>query len=197
MAVVLMGKPTTDLIIGGEWLLCVQVLDANNCPVVDDTVEVVVTDPSAATTTPAVTNAGGGYYKAATYPAAAGRWSAAITTTYGAAAAVAYVAELLEPPDVAALQTYLEPSSVETDRLEQALATETRAQRDVCTVPAEYAQALYEAVLRRCACNLARQGIPLAVVQGDAESGTSSVMPPTHDPEVRRLEGPYRKLPIG
>jgi len=197
MSVRLEVPATTDLQVGGEWVLTVLVLDLDGCRVGDDTVVVTVTDPAAAETTPTVENLGSGRYRAVVYPAAAGRWTAAVDTGYGAAALVAYVNAPVLPPDVTALTAYITPTSVETDRLTEVLSTEIRAQRNVCDLPAEYSSDLREAVLRRCACNLARQGIPLAVVQGDAESGTSSVMPPTHDPEVRRLEGPWRKLVTG
>lgn len=196
MSVVVAGAETVDLPVGGQWLLCVDVYDLDGCPVADDTVTVTVTDPAAATTTPAVETVRSGRYRAVVYPAAAGRWSAAIATGYGAAAAVAYVSAPVELPDTDALAGYLSPTSVDTGRLAEVLDVEIRAQRDVCWLPAQYTVSLREAVLRRCACNLARQGIPLAVQQGDAESG-GTVMPPTYDPEVRRLEGPYRKLVTG
>jgi hypothetical protein len=37
---------------------------------------------------------------------------------------------------------------------------------------------------------------PLAVLHGDAEAGTTAYLPGS-DPEVRRLEGPYRPVVFG
>ena len=102
-------------------------------------------------------------------------------------------------PDLGELKEYLGASSYTDSQLEKALAAEARAQRRVARVPADPAavwdEDLTEALKRRVARNLAMRGIPLAMFQGDAEGG--SLIPPNRDPEVRRLEGPLRKLKIG
>lgn len=102
-------------------------------------------------------------------------------------------------PDVAALRTYLGQSSYTDEQLTAALAAEARAQRRVCRVPKDPAavwdEDLTEALCRRVARNLAMRGIPLAMFQGDADGG--ALVPPNRDPEVRRLEGPLRKLKLG
>lgn len=73
----------------------------------------------------------------------------------------------------------------------RALATETAAQESVCDIGVG-SDDLDEALLRRVACNLARRPLPLAYAQGD-EVPTRF---PKHDPEVRRLEGPYLKVVV-
>lgn len=79
-----------------------------------------------------------------------------------------------------------------TDEVTSAYAAEVNDQANRCRVD-PYTDALGEALCRRVAHNLAMRGIPLGV-QFDEAGGTriSSV-----DPEVRRLEAPYRKLSVG
>jgi hypothetical protein len=78
-----------------------------------------------------------------------------------------------------------------------ALAAETDAQRRVCRVGPAYTADLREALLRRVQRNLALRPNPMAMTRGDAEAGDPQQPLPRHDPEVSRLERPYRKLPIG
>ena len=82
--------------------------------------------------------------------------------------------------------------------IERAFAAETAAQANTCRVldeSGEYVIApdLDEALLRRVACNLARRPIPLAYSMGEAIVARL----PKSDPEIRRLEGPHRKIVIG
>lgn len=101
-------------------------------------------------------------------------------------------------PDVPAVVEYLGPNSASAATLAGALAAEKAAQATKCRVPADDAvwpEDLVEALKRRVACNLARRGLPIAVLQGD--SGQGPVTIPANDPEVRRLEGPYRRLCFG
>lgn len=102
-------------------------------------------------------------------------------------------------PNRAAVRTYLGTSSATDAQIDSALAAELATQARVCRVPkavdAVWPADLTEAALRRVARNLAMRGIPLAVFQGDAENG--SLTPPGRDPEVRRLEGPLRRLKVG
>jgi hypothetical protein len=57
-----------------------------------------------------------------------------------------------------------------------------------------YTSDLAEALKRRVARNLAMRGVPLAVLQGDE---SSPVFITRLDSEIRRYEGPYKKLVIG
>lgn len=53
--------------------------------------------------------------------------------------------------------------------------------------------ALREAVLRRCCRNLALRKLPLSI----SESEAASIRVGGYDPEIRRLEGPYRRMTVG
>jgi hypothetical protein len=55
---------------------------------------------------------------------------------------------------------------------------------------------LREALCRRVQVNLAKRALPLGVIDQSSDGGGSSFVPRI-DPEVRRLEAPYRKLVVG
>lgn len=57
--------------------------------------------------------------------------------------------------------------------------------------------ALLEALCRRVARNLAMRSSPLGVQSSMTEFGTSAIRLGSTDPEVRRLEAPYRRLVVG
>ncbi len=76
--------------------------------------------------------------------------------------------------------------------IDQHISSETAAQASVCTVPTPYPDPLALALLRRVQRALAMRSLPLSVLQGDSESGSTFL--PGRDPEVRRLEAPYRKM---
>lgn len=114
------------------------------------------------------------------------------------------------PPDIDAVLTYLGELDADAERkavIAGALATEIIAQRNAVRAsafgtdpaspapPVAYPADLAEAVCRRVARNLALRNVPLAVLQSDAEGGPLTT--PGKDPEIRRLEGPYRRLPSG
>lgn len=82
-----------------------------------------------------------------------------------------------------------------SDDLAEALAAEAAAQRAKCRTGPVYSADLREALLRRVAVNLAKRNVTLGLVGTDSEAGASRL--PTSDPEIRRLEGPYRKWPVG
>lgn len=101
-------------------------------------------------------------------------------------------------PNAADVEVYLGPTSYTSTQIDAALTAELAAQTRVCRTPpadAAWPDDLAEALKRRVARNLAMRGIPLAMFQGDADGGP--LIPPGRDPEVRRLEGPHRRLPVG
>lgn len=105
---------------------------------------------------------------------------------------------MIARPDVAALKAYLGPLATgKTDQvLQSALSAETSAQAARCRVPvdpAAFPDDLAEALCRRVARNLAMRNLPLGV-QVDEMTSTRIG---SSDPEVRRLEAPYRKLVVG
>lgn len=81
------------------------------------------------------------------------------------------------------------------DAIQGAINAETTAQAGKCRIPDPVPDDLDEALKRRVVCNLARRKLPLAMAQGDADGAV--MRPPSNDPEVRRLEAPYRKLVMG
>lgn len=96
------------------------------------------------------------------------------------------------------LKTYLGPTAAKytDDVLMSVIATETAAQAAKVNYPVVASPLLAEALLRRCQRNLAMRALPIGLtdVQGDAD--TRSYVP-SSDPEIRRLEGPFRKLVLG
>lgn len=100
-------------------------------------------------------------------------------------------------PDVEDVAAYLGPAADSWDEatLTAALAAEKAAQVRACRIPAPMPDDMREALLRRVAANLARRQLgPLPGPQGDAEVAT---VVPIRDPEVRRLEGSWRKCIFG
>lgn len=110
---------------------------------------------------------------------------------------------------LAALRTYLGASGTAGGRwsdeaLTGALAVEAAAQRarvkyptdvdgiEITPTPVD----LDEALCRRVAANLARRTIPLGLTDASGDAGSRAYVPGT-DPEVRRLEAPYRRLVVG
>ncbi|WP_395691793.1 hypothetical protein [Nocardioides sp.] len=78
--------------------------------------------------------------------------------------------------------------------LELALRAEGAAQDARCRYPTEEpAYDLREALCRRVAVNLARRGLPLGMQATEVGAARLS----TTDPEIRRLEQPYRKVLVG
>jgi hypothetical protein len=101
-------------------------------------------------------------------------------------------------PTTSDVQVYLGDTSYTTEEITAVLAAEKAAQAARVRVPADDADwpaDLTEALLRRCARNLALRSIPLAQLQGDAEVG--GFTPRVVDSEVRRLEAPWRTLVFG
>jgi hypothetical protein len=101
-------------------------------------------------------------------------------------------------PNAENVEEYLGDTSYTITEIGAVLAAEKAAQAARCRVPADadaWPADLTEALFRRCARNLAMRGVPLAILQGDAEVGSTVL--PGQDPEVRRLEAPHRRLTFG
>jgi hypothetical protein len=93
---------------------------------------------------------------------------------------------------------YLGATSATTEEIADAYAAEKADQANRCRVPADngtWPASLAQALKRRVARNLALRGLPIAVLQGDAEGGSTIL--PGSDPEVRRFEAPHRKVTFG
>lgn len=108
-------------------------------------------------------------------------------------------------PTVEVVTAYLDSigtDTSDTEQLDQAYAAEVAAQRRVVRfpidadpeAPADYPADLAEALCRRVARNLWMRGVPSGLQSGGEGSFTVRV---GADPEVRRLEAPWRKLVSG
>jgi hypothetical protein len=100
-------------------------------------------------------------------------------------------------PDLEAVAAYLgESSSWTEDQVTEALAAETAAQAAACTIPTAWPADLTEALKRRVARNLAMRALPLGAQASISEVGVGTFRPGS-DSEVRRLEAPHRRHPVG
>lgn len=184
-----------ELYTGDHWVMELLVTDDNGAPVEQLPGFAGEDIPES----PDIENLGLGRYRLAIKVMEPG-WDVVIASTddYGVCTFRAYVTNLDNPlgnmPILDDVTDYLGDTSASTEEIQNALDAETEAQRMVTSSPARYPRDLREALLRRVAVNLAKRGIPLAVLQGDAETGSLTI--PGRDPEVRRLEAPYRKVVI-
>lgn len=134
-----------------------------------------------------------------------GRHVGSITTaTDGSALAQCYAAAVTltaDMPDADELSDWLggvDAHSWEDADLTGALNAESAAQRRVCTIPAAYPADLREALLRRAArcLDMRRQLTEQPRTEG-GDFDLPPVAPPGRDAEIRRYEGPFRKVVIG
>lgn len=172
------------------------------------TVSVVVTTSAGGTTSPTATyDATCGEWRATYTPSAAGRYIATVTVTdadsdFGDSQvlrAVSYVGTVVGEaamPDRAEVVVYLGETSFSDAELDDALAAEAAAQRARCRIPAAYPADLRQALLRRVARNLAARSVPVASFTSFDGGGTATRVPML-DPEILRLEAPYRHLVVG
>jgi alkanesulfonate monooxygenase SsuD/methylene tetrahydromethanopterin reductase-like flavin-dependent oxidoreductase (luciferase family) len=96
----------------------------------------------------------------------------------------------------------LNPDKIGTDAIRQAIAAETEDQARRLRFPVSagvpsYTLALAEALCRRVARNLAVRPLPLGVQPTVTDAGPGTAYIGSSDPEVRRLEAPYRRRPLG
>ncbi|SIQ07178.1 hypothetical protein [Micromonospora avicenniae] len=185
--------------IGGRWVIEVETTNDDGY-LVDGAPAVVVTLPGGTVSNPTFTRLGAGTYRAVYTVGSSGRYVARVTTADDAVDFAAYATATTSGtgmPTTDDVAAYLREgaASWETEDLQDALDAEAAAQRAVCRVRAVYPDDLRQALLRRVARNLALRQLPLAVLQGDAEVGSSIL--PGRDPEVRRLEAPHRRLVVG
>jgi hypothetical protein len=183
---------------GATWALVFELRDASDCVVYPAEAPTVTVQPPAGSPVAATLTELAGRWLAEYPTAAPGRHVATIVhADYGTGYAVAAVREVVDAlPDLDEVKDYLGPNSATDAQVQDALDAETDAQASACRMPAVYPKDLRQALKRRVARNLAMRGIPLAVLQGDAEGGDATVLP-GNDPEVRRFEKPWRRLTMG
>lgn len=107
-------------------------------------------------------------------------------------------------PNLAAIKAYLGVETSWTDaQVLSALTAETSAQQRRCRFPVELAGALpypddlAEALCRRVAVNLALRSLPLGIQTAMSEMNASQSRVGGRDPEVQRLEAPWRRHHVG
>lgn len=199
MAARALSSPSVDRNVGGVWDILLDVRDACGL-LVDDVPVVTVTLPNATTATPAVETVTTGVYRAEYITAAAGRHTAAaVTATHGTvyfAAQVSAVTTGTGVPTVAEYKDYVKQDfgSWTDEEIQETLDVEASNQRRMCRVGAVIDPDLRSALLRRVRVNFSRRNQPILVTV-DSEGNNTFI--PSRDPEVRRLEGPHRKLPFG
>lgn len=101
--------------------------------------------------------------------------------------------------DLANLKAYLgeaDASQWSDAELSGVISSEAAAQRRRIKPLADPADEpdLYEALMRRCARNLAMRKYPLGVMASGGDEGTRVA---GADPEIRRLEAPWRRRVVG
>ncbi len=198
---------TTDALAGSAWRLRVRT-DETATPTV------VVTLPDGSTSAPvfAVDTAGWGGYSATacgsvwlasvtlTTP---GRYVAVVSGTYDTVPLIAYAANVTataDLPSVPDLDMWMGGAGAHSygeDEMADALAAQTVAQRRVCRVPAAYPADLREALLRRAARTLHMRRQLTELPRSEADFGLPPLVPPGRDQEIRKLEAPWPKLPMG
>jgi len=199
MAVRALSSPSVERAVGGVWDLLVDVRDACG-QLVDDAPVVTVTLPNTTTATPAVETIGAGVYRAEYIPAASGRYTArAVTASHGVADFAAYVSAVTTGTGVPTVQEYKDYvkddfGSWTDEEIQDTLDVEASNQRKVCRVGAIIDPDLRSALLRRVRVNLSRRSAPVLVT---VDSEGNNTFLPSRDPEVRRLEGPHRRLVMG
>lgn len=199
MTVRALSSTSVDRAVGGVWDILVDVRDVDTV-LVDDEPVVTITLPDASTVTPAVEAVTTGVYRVAYVPAVAGRFTArAVTAASGSVDFAAYVHAVTEGtglPTVDQYKNYVDQDfgSWTDEEIADTIEVEASAQRGVCTVGAIIPPDLRDALLRRVRVNLSRRTLPVLVT---VDSDGNNTFLPSRDPEVRRLEGPYRKLVFG
>lgn len=200
MGVRIVAGGDVQLAQGSTWAIVFDLLDTSGCVAyTTDTPVVTVQTPAGETPVAATVTELNGRWLAEHVTDEAGRHVATITTTeHGDGYTTAVVRAVLAAdgmPDLAEVKVYLGAVSASDTQIQDALDAETDAQRSACRVPAAYPNDLRQALKRRVACNLAKRGIPLAVIPGDAD--VDPTRPPRDDPEVQRFEKPWRRLKMG
>jgi hypothetical protein len=201
VSVTALSSASLELPMGDVWPIAVWITDNRCATAVDPAPVLTVTPPTGSPAAVTLEFVSTGVYRADVPLTLPGRYTARVSTAvYGVATFAAQSTDVGAVPTIDDLDTYLGGDtghSFTDDDLQDALDAEAAAQRRVCRVPAEFDPDLRQALLRRCAVNLAKRRLPLMVLQGDADAGTASANVPGKDAEVRRLEGPWRRLAFG
>lgn len=192
------------VLVGGEWVI--EFFTTDDC-YLSGAYEptVVVTLPDGTSDTPVYEDGTlAGYYLLRIPITQAGRHVATVSsleigTSFITAEALTVSTEA-EMPTAGDVLDYLtsggQSSSFSEQQIESFLASERAAQARRCRIPASYPPDLRMALLRRVQRAMAMKGIVYDGETTDFDGGTTTFRP-TSDPEIRRLEAPYRKVILG
>lgn len=196
---------TTDAYFVGKAVpLRFLLTDAEGEPADASSYSLVMTRPDGSTEPLVATNDEAGDYRNDYFPQTPGRYVAtftgygenadAIEDTFDVAGAASGLLTLAQ------VRSYLSESGEQwsDEELTGALAAEQFAQARACRID-PYSPDLLESLKRRVARNLAMRVIPIGIASGASfqTTGVGTKGFGNRDPEIRRLEGPYRKVPIG
>lgn len=192
-------SPTEQMLsIGGLWLIDVETRTLDGYLTDGDAVTVVVTLPGGSTASPAADRVSTGVYRVAYTVGSSGRYVARATTTTDAVDFAAYATGTTAGtgmPTTDDVAEYIRSTSFSEAELQDALNAEAAAQRARCRIGAVYPDDLRQALLRRTMRNLHMRNSPLALLV-DRDTGGANYLSGS-DPEVKRLEAPYRRLVVG
>ena len=200
MGVRALSATDASLPVSGVWGIVVSVTDASGCPAVGTPV-VTITLPAGSTATPTVEAVSTGVYRAQHIVSSAGRYIARVVDPiYGAADFAAFVTATTAGtgmPDVDDYRGWSPDAggSWTDEQITDSLDACAAAQRAVCRIGAVYPTNLRHALFRRVTDDLASRVAPGLTVVADGEAEPTERQ--RRDPEIRRLEQPYRKLTFG
>jgi hypothetical protein len=191
--------------VGDAVTVAYETRDEDDVLVAAASVVLTVTKPDLTTETPTVTPTETGKYESPYLFAAGGRYRFRWVST-DPNTAETFVVDVTGAgsnyPVLQDVKNYLNSTQADLAArysdavLTEVLEAEKADQAKRCRIPANYPTDLREALLRRCQRNLAMRGLSLAVLQGDADTGSSTFLP-GRDPEVRRLEAGWPKVVLG
>jgi hypothetical protein len=194
------SAPAVIMPVGGYWAARFVTYDVDGYASGEVTPTVVLTKPDASTLPVVPVYEGSGLWGAVYTTTSEGRHIMAASTPQDTLLLAAYVDMVTTEagmPTAADVSVYLGTYAGTWSMTEigDALAAERAAQRARCGERAIYPDDLRQALLRRCQRNLAMRRHPLAVMSADVDGGSTVL--PGKDPEVRRLEAPFRRLVVG
>jgi len=175
--------------------------DEDDNPADPTSYSLTVRHPNGTTEALAAANPEVGDWRADYYPVSVGRFVAtfvatgavadAIEDTFDVAPAASAAVTIAQVKEYAGANSGIEQWP--DDELETTLAAEQVAQARACRID-PYSLDLAEALKRRVLRNLALRPLPIGIVGG---ANFEPLRIGKRDPEIRRLEGTYRKVVIG
>lgn len=186
-------------IVGSVIPLAWTVTDRWGDPADPTTVTLTATLAGAAPETLTTTSPAVGQILAAYRPTVAGPYTFRLVLDGEHATAVEdrVMVTALDPSNltITQMRAYLGDTSADDAEIAGAILAERHAQAARCRID-RYGPDLLEALKRRVARNLAARRVPVASFTA-FDGGSTSTRVPAQDPEIRRLEAPYRRLTVG